>query len=229
MRQALSYAVNREGLISYVRNGLGTKGDYGFVPYALPSFDSSRVQGYPYNLKKAQELLKEAGFPEGKGLPPLKLNTYASDAEIAEHLRKDWKEIGVEVSIEKNQFGTHRELVGNAKANMFRGSWLGDYPDAENYLALFYSKNNPPKGPNFFHFKDNNFDKLFEEAHENSNTFIRYEDYLKMDQIIMENAVVIPLYYDEIIQLKQQYVKGLEINAMNNLVLKYVDFSDIKK
>jgi len=224
VRQALSYAINRVELVSFRRNGLGMPADYGFVPYALPSFDSTKVKGYPYNPKKAQELLKEAGFPEGKGLPTIKLNTYESDKEIAEQLQENWKEIGVKVQIESNQFSTHRELVGNGKANMFRGSWIGDYPDAENYLALGYSKNFPTKGPNFFHFSNKEYDKLFDEAHESDNLFTRYDDYQKMDQILMDNAVLLPLYYDEIIQLKQPYVTGLEINAMNNLVLKNVDF-----
>ena len=226
VRQALSHAINRKELISFRRNGLGMPADYGFVPFALPSFDSTRVKGYAYNPKKAQELLKEAGFPEGKGLPAIKLYTYPSDKEVAEQLQNDWKEIGVKVELESNQFATHRKMVGDGKATLFRGSWLGDYPDAENYLALGYSKNFSPNGPNFFRFKNVEYDKLFEEAHASDNLFTRYDDYLKMDQILMDNAVLLPLYYDEIIQLKQPYVTGLEINAMNNLILKNVDFKN---
>ncbi|TAE13733.1 MAG: ABC transporter substrate-binding protein [Bacteroidetes bacterium] len=224
VRQALSYAVNRKELVSFRRNGLGMAADYGFVPFALPSFDSTRIKGYPYNPKKAQELLKEAGFPEGKGLPALKLYTYPSDKEIAEQLQKDWEDIGLKVNVEMNQFAAHRKLVGDGEAKMFRGSWIADYPDAENYLTLGYSKNFSPKGPNFFHFKNADFDKLYEEAHESDNLFTRYDDYLKMDQIFMDNAVMLPLYYDEVLHLKQPFVTGLEINAMNNLMLKFVDF-----
>jgi peptide/nickel transport system substrate-binding protein len=226
IRQALSYAINRKELVSFRRNGLGMPADYGFIPFALPSFDSTRVKGYPYNPKKAQELLKEAGFPEGKGLPALRLYTYPSDKEIAEQLQKDWEDIGLKVSVEMSQFAAHRDLVAGGKAMMFRGSWLADYPDAENYLMLGYSKNVPPKGPNFFRFKNAEFDKLLEEAHESDNLFTRYDDYLKMDQILMDNAVMLPLYYDMVLHLKQPYVTGLEINAMNNLVLKYVNFKD---
>jgi peptide/nickel transport system substrate-binding protein len=109
---------------------------------------------------------------------------------------------------------------------LFRGSWIGDYPDAENFLALFYSKNHSPFGPNHTHFKNDTFDKLFEEAHETDDLVKRFEDYAKMDQIVMDYAPVIALYYDELVQLKQPYVVGLEINHMNNLLLETVDFKN---
>lgn len=223
LRQALSFAINRKALISFLRNGLGTPGDQGVVPISLPSFDSTKVKGYPYNQQKAQELLKEAGFPGGKGLPTLKLNTYQSDKEIAEYLQKEWSALGIKVEIQMNQFATHQEMVDNGKVTLFRGSWLGDYPDAENYLAMFYSKNLSPDGPNKSHFKNADFDKLFVEAHETDNLFTRYEDYLKMDQIVMEDAPYIILYYDEMIHLKQNNIVGLEANPMNNLILESVD------
>ncbi|MCU0445718.1 MAG: ABC transporter substrate-binding protein [Microscillaceae bacterium] len=231
VRQALSYAVNRKGMVSFLRNGVGMPGDYGVIPFALPSFDSTKVVGYPYSQKKAQELLKEAGYPGGQGLPQLKLYTYSSDKEYAEYLQKDWKALGIDVKIEMNQFATHQEMVDNGKVTLFRGSWIGDYPDAENFLAMFYSKNFAPQGPNKTHFKNAEFDKYFEEAHETDNLFTRYEDYLKMDQLVMSEAPMIILYYDEIIHLKQGYVIGLEADPMNNLILEAVDIKtsvDIK-
>lgn len=223
LRQALSYAVDRKALISFIRNSLGTPGDYGVVPIALPSFDSTKVKGYPFNLRKAQELLKEAGFPNGSGLPALKLYTYTSDKELAEFLQSAWKAIGVNVEIESNQFATHQEMVDNGKFTLFRGSWLGDYPDAENYLAMFYTKNFAPNGPNKTRFSDPDFDKLFEEAHETDDIFTRYNDYLRMDQIVMNGAPVIVLYYDEVLQLTQPWVVGLKADPMNNLILESVD------
>ncbi len=223
LRQALSHAIDRKALISFIRNSLGTPGDYGVVPSALPSFDSTKVKGYPFSLRKAQELLKEAGFPNGEGLLRLKLYTYTSDKELAEFLQSAWKAIGVIVDIEPNQFATHQEMVDNGRVNLFRGSWLGDYPDAENYLAMFYSKNFAPNGPNKTRFSDPEFDRLFEEAHETDNLFTRYEDYLKMDQIVMNSAPVIVLYYDEVLQLTQPWIVGLKADPMNNLILEKVD------
>ncbi|HAS46954.1 MAG TPA: ABC transporter substrate-binding protein [Microscillaceae bacterium] len=224
VRQALSYAINRKNLISFIRNGLGTPGNHGFVPDAISSFDSTQIDGYKINIKRAQELLKEAGYPQGKGFPEITLNTYTTDKEIGEFLQKQWDEnLGIKVKIVTNQFATHKDMVDNAKVSFFRGSWIGDYPDAENFLAMFYSKNFSPAGPNKTHFKDETYDKLFEEAHETDNTFTRYSDYHKMDQIIMDNSPVIVLYYDEVLNLKQKNVTGLKTNTMNTLVLEKVD------
>jgi ABC-type transport system substrate-binding protein len=223
LRQAMSYAINREKLIATLRNGLGSPGNHGFVPLALPSFDSTKVKGYGYNPTKAQELLKEAGYPKGIGLPKLTLHTYTSDRNLAEFLQKEWNAIGIKVDIETTTFSTHQEKVDHGKVKLFRGSWLGDYPDAENYLAMFYSENFSPIGPNKFHFSNSEFDKLFVEAHESDNLFTRYEDYWRMDQIVMDYASVIVLYYDEVLFLKQNNIVGLEVNEMLNLKFEAVD------
>lgn len=228
LRRALSYAINREGLVSFLRNSLGTPGNLGIVPEALPSFDKDGliVQGYKYDEKKAQEALKKAGYPNGEGLPQLTLYTYPSDKEIAEYLQQQWEAIGVTVKIEQNQFSTHQDMVDNGKVQFFRASWLGDYPDAENYLKMFYgdSTNFAPRGINKTHYQNEEFDLLFDIAHEQDNLFDRYDTYKKMDSLMMTEAPVIVLYYDEIIQLKQNYITGFTANAMNDLMLERVDF-----
>lgn len=231
VRQALSYATNRQGITDFIRNKLGFPGNFGFIPNALPSFDTSRVKGYKFDLKKAQELLKEAGYPNGKGFPEITLYTYSSDKEVADNLQKRWQDIGIKVNIQTNQFATHQELVDNGKANFFRGSWIGDYPDAENFLKLFYGKkeNFAPAGPNKTHYSNAEFDKLYDQAlkiDDNSNRFSRYDLYSKMDSLMIADAPIIVLYYDEVIQLRQKRIKNLEANAMNILLLENVDIKD---
>jgi len=229
IRQALNYAVNREGLVSFLRNGLGSPGNYGIVPNALPSFDTLKVKGYSFDSKKAQVLLKEGMKEIGiEKLPTLKLYTYSSDREIAEYLQKNWKDIGVDVEIETNLFATHQEMVDNGKVAMFRGSWLGDYPDAENYLRMFYGmkSNFAPTGPNKTHYTNEAYDLLFEEAHDKSDLFERYDYYQRMDSMMMADAPVIVLYYDEVIQLRQNRLYGMKANVMNTLYLETVDIRD---
>ena len=227
-RQALSYAIDREALVRSLRNGIGIPGVSGVTPAAIPSFDSIRVKGYTYDQRKALELLKEAGFSGGANLPEIVLSTYSSDKPIAEFLQKQWEAIGVKVKIQQNQFVTHKDLVDNGKVNFFRGSWLGDYPDAENYFAMFYSKNLSPAGPNKTHYINKEFDKLYDEAQEKDdheeNHFLLYEFYHKMDQMIMDSAPVIVLYYDEILRVYNKNIIGLKTNNTNLLVLETVDF-----
>ncbi|MFA0960777.1 ABC transporter substrate-binding protein [Roseivirga sp. BDSF3-8] len=224
-RKALSSAINREEMISYLLNGLGTPGTSGIVPEALPSFSRDKVKGYTYDPKKAAEYLKAAGFPEGKGVPELTLHTTIQSKPIIEYLQKQWEAIGVKVNIEINQVATHQEMVDNGKVVFFRGSWLGDYPDAENYLSMFYSGNFAPAGPNKTNFSNKAFDDLYNKARYESEGFNRVDMYQAMDNIIVEEAPIIVLFYDEVLRLKQNYVKGLEPNPMNIPRLERVDFA----
>lgn len=223
VRQAMNYAINREELVAFLRNKLGSPGEAGVVPVVMPSFDSTKVKGYTYNVVKAQELLKEAGYPQGKGFPEVTLNSNTLHDELCQYLQKQWSSLGIQVKIDKNNNATHTELVDNAKVQLFKASWLGDYPDAENYLSMFYSKNFSPAGPNKTHFKSEDFDKLFEQSQLENDPFKRYDMYNEMDQVMMTEAPVIVLYYDEVLRLAQNNVTGLEANPMNNLSLERVD------
>jgi peptide/nickel transport system substrate-binding protein len=106
--------------------------------------------------------------------------------------------------------------------DFFRGSWIADYPDAENYLSLFYSKNFAPNGPNYTHFSNAHFDKLYEKSQSIVNDSMRSLLYRQMDSIIMFEAPVIVLYYDQVVRLVQNNIEGLGNNPMNLLSLKKV-------
>lgn len=224
-RKALNYAINREEMVSYLLNNLGVPGNAGIMPPAVAAYDAEKVKGYAYDIKKAEALLSEAGYPGGKGLPELKLYTTIQSKPMVEYLQKQWEAIGVKVAIEINQVPTHQELVDNSRVHFFRGSWLGDYPDAENYLSMFYSQNKAPIGPNKTHFENIKFDSLYNQARFESEGFKRFDYYLAMDNIIMEEAPVIVLFYDEVLRLTQNNVIGLTpTNPMNVLKLEKVDF-----
>ena len=223
VRQALSYAINREELIAYLRFNLGIPGVNGMVPTALPSFAVNKTKGYDYDPKKAGRLLKEAGYEHPGDVPEIKLYTSAPYKYIAEYLQKQWSDLGLKIQIEVNQASTHREMMDKGIAHFFRASWIGDYPDAENYLSLFYSKNFTPSGSNKCHYKNPAFDVLYEKAIEESNSAKRNEMYKKLDQIVMNDCPVIVLFYEENIRLTQPYVKGLQVNAMNMINLEKVD------
>ncbi|MFK7970958.1 MAG: ABC transporter substrate-binding protein, partial [Bacteroidia bacterium] len=101
-------------------------------------------------------------------------------------------------------------------------SWIVDYPDAENYLALFYSKNIPPNGPNVTRFQQPAFDRLYQQARRQPIDSLRFPLYQEMDRMVIENAAIIPLYYDRSIKLLQPGISGLSANPMNHLHLKRV-------
>jgi peptide/nickel transport system substrate-binding protein len=104
----------------------------------------------------------------------------------------------------------------------FRGSWIADYPDAENYLSLFYSPNRAPAGPNYTRFSSRDFDRLYTEARRCTDPERRTMLYHRMDQLVMEQAPVVVLYYDQILHFTHKEVSGLRSNALNTLDLRRV-------
>ena len=99
-----------------------------------------------------------------------------------------------------------REQIAQSKSNWFRGSWIADYPDAENYLSLFYSDNFCPKGPNYTHYSNAKFDKLYTQAKATTCDSSRVELYKKMNKLIMDEAPVVVLYYDQILHFTHKNI-----------------------
>ncbi|WP_300596323.1 ABC transporter substrate-binding protein [Niabella sp.] len=224
VRQAINYGFDRRKMILYLRNSLGTPAESGFVPKGLPSFNDSIVRGYHYDPIKAMALLKEAGFPNGQGLPVIRLLTISIYADFANFIAKQLEEIGMKIQVEVVQKSLLFEMTANSRAAFFRGGWIADYPDAENYLSVFYSKN--PAPPNYTRYKNPAFDAAFEAAIKETNDSLRYVLYRKADQIAINDAPVVPLWYDKVIQLLQPNIKGYQPNALNVLELRRVRIED---
>jgi peptide/nickel transport system substrate-binding protein len=218
IRQAMNYAIDRRKMILYLRNSLSSPAESGFVPEGMSSFDTAAVKGYNYNPAKTKQLLAEAGFPEGKNLPAIKLYTIPIYAEIGSYLTKQFEEAGIPVTVEVVLRSFLFELTSNSKAPFFRGSWIADYGDAINYLSCFYSKN--PAPPNYTRYQNPDFDKLFEKAVTETNDSLRFILYRQADQLLINDAPVIPLWYDRVIRLTQPEVSGFEPNNLNWLELR---------
>ena len=221
IRQAINYGFDRVKMIKYLRNNIGIPAVNGMVPSGLPSF-SPGINGYDFNPVKAAQLLAEAGYPGGKGLPPVKLMTTSSYLDICKYIQQQLTEIGILLEIEVTPAASLREMIAQSKVSFFRGSWIADYPDAENYLSLFVSRNFCPEGPNYTHFSDKKFDELYEQALTMTNDPMRYHIYRQMDSLVMDEAPVVALYYDEVLRFTRKCIRGLGSNPMNLLKLKTV-------
>ncbi|MBO7227477.1 MAG: hypothetical protein J6V33_07845, partial [Bacteroidales bacterium] len=156
------------------------------------------------------------------GLPTIKLTTTATYLDLCKYIQQQLSIIGINIDVDVNPPGALREQIAQSKSSWFRGSWIADYPDAENYLSLFYSKNFCPIGPNYTHYQNNDFDKLYVEAKAVTNDSVRMEMYKKMNRLIMDEAPVVVLYYDQILHFTHKNISGLQSNAMNSLNLKRV-------
>ena len=219
VRQALNYSVDREAMVRYLRNNSVYEAGHGFVPKGLPAYNEKAKYGVRFDLVKAKELLKEAGYPDGKGLPSIPLSTTSDYVDLCEFLQFQWAQIGIQVEIDVLASSSHREKVAKSQALLFRKSWLADYPDAENFLMLFYSQNFCPGGPNYTHYSNQTFDSLYDAANLASPKE-RLSLYQSMDSLIMQDAPVIPLFYDQVSHFVRKEVIDFETNGVNMLELK---------
>ena len=222
IRQAINYGFDRAKMMKYLRNGIGQPGIGGMVPCGLPGFDTVGNYGYEYNPQKALALLAEAGYPHGKGLPTITLSTTSSYLDLCKYIQQQLGLLGINIKVDVNPPAALREQIAQGKSSWFRGSWIADYPDAENYLSLFYSGNRCPAGANYTRYSNPQFDRLYLQAKGATDPQHRIDLYRQMDKIVMRDAPVIILYYDQVLHFTHKNVHGLRSNAMNALDLRYV-------
>ncbi len=222
VRQAINYAIDRKKLIKYLRNSIGTPATAGFVPLGMPGFNEVNVIGYTYNLQKAKQLLADAGYPNGLNMPEITLSSSTTTKDLMEFVQGELSKVGIKCKVEINQSASLRETIAKKGVNFFRGSWIADYPDAEIYLSMFYSKNVVPNGPNYTSFFNKKYDALFESLSFAKTDEERFKLYQEMDNLMMSQSPVVVLYYDKLVNIYHNNITGLGKNAQNLLVLKNV-------
>ncbi|MFN8252572.1 MAG: ABC transporter substrate-binding protein [Ferruginibacter sp.] len=218
IRQAINCGFDRRKMMLYLRNSIGIAAESGFVPCGLPSFDSVNVKGYSYDPAKAKQLLAEAGFTAGKEMPVVKLLTIPIYGDLGSYIANELKQVGINVEVEVVQKSLLLEATSKSQALFFRGSWIADYPDAENYLSVFYSKN--PAPPNYTRYKNPAYDLLYEKAMAEPIDSLRYKLYQQMDRLIIHDAPVVPLWYDMAIHLVHNNIRNFPPNSLNLLELR---------
>lgn len=231
LRIAFNYAIDKQSIVEYTLKGSGIAAVHGVVPPGVPNYDYKVVKGYQYDPAKAREYMAKAGYPGGEGFPKLTLQINSGgghNEQVAEAIQKMLKEnLGIEVEINIIPFAQHLELVETGKTQFWRAGWVADYPDAENFLNLFYSKHIPATMEersylNSVRYSNPEFDKVFEEALVTVDADQRELLYLKADQIMMDDAAIIPIYYYKEHRLLQSKVKNFPQNSM-----EYRNFRDV--
>lgn len=190
--------------------------------------DANNTSHYGYLLDSARFYLnRSAFFHKQNEFDPLVLTTTADYLDMAVFLQNAWKQIGLEVRIELQTGGMLRQLRNAGKLGMFRGSWIADYPDAENYLACFYSPYKAPNGPNYTHFDSDFFDVLFEnvafaKVENEQDQKLRDKWTKQANKLTFEEAPVLVLYYDKSVRLLQKNISGMGNDPINRLDLRFV-------
>ncbi len=220
IRKAINYGFDRVKMIKFLRNGIGTPALNGFIPKGLPSF--CNIKGYSYKPEIAEKLIQDYITETKDENPQVTIATDAQYLDLCEYIQQELSNLGLTIKIDVLPPSMLRQGKSKGELPVFRASWIADYPDAENYLALYYSKFFTPNGSNYTHFKNKEYDLLYEKAIATIDNQKRYKIYRKMDSIILTKAPIVPLYYDEVTMFSQKNVRNLKINAINLLNLKKV-------
>lgn len=230
IRQAFNYAIDRDKILKFVLQGSATEpAIHGMVPISMPNYDAKSIKGYSFDLQKARELMSEAGYPGGKGFPEVTLQINEGggrNTQIAEAIQDMLKEIGVTVKLQLLQFAQHLDNIDAGRTDFYRLGWNADYPDPETFLNLFYGKNVPPNPKdvspiNSFRYKNPKFDELFEKAISTSDIKERQKYYQEAEQIAVNDAVVLFIYYDENLRLVQPFVRGFALDPMHRVNMRF--------
>lgn len=219
LREAISLMIDRQNICDVISEGVSAPAT-GFVPPGIPGFQENAM-GYAFDLEKAKEKLTEAGYPEGKGLPVLKLgyNTGAGHEKIAEAIQADAAKIGIKIEVEGYEWGTMLEKAKAGEIIFYRLGWQADYPTMDNFLyPLFYSKSSD----NYSDYNNPEVDKLLLEARSTTDKAQREAKYQEVEKMILKDAAFAPIYFYGTRRIIQPYVKGFILDNMENYSLAKV-------
>jgi oligopeptide transport system substrate-binding protein len=164
LRQALASAVDREKWIEIFTNGTGKKATTALPPGIIDR-PKDPVLKYDFDLTRAKDLLKKAGYPDGKGLPVINFDMRGADSvarQMGDFFTDQWGKIGVKLNVIYNTFPAYLEKAKKGNLQLSYGGWAMDYPDAENVYQLLYGPNKSP-GPNETNFDNPEMNKLYEQ------------------------------------------------------------------
>ncbi len=237
VRKAFNYAIDRESIVTYTLQGEGRPALHGIVP-PFKGYDYENVAGYDFDPAKAKEHMAKAGFPNGKGFPEisLQINPGGGDrnVQIAEVVQKMLNEnLGINIKIEQMQFAQQLENVETGKSQFWRAQWIADYPDPENFLNILYGEH-VPEGIsdksyiNPMRFQNTRFDSLFNTALREVDDVKRFELFRQADQASVDEAAIMPIFYDENTRLIQVHVKNFPSNSMEyrDMTAVYFDYDE---
>jgi peptide/nickel transport system substrate-binding protein len=223
VRNAFNLAIDRTEIVDKYLLGEGWVAENGFVPL-MDNFPNNKVKGHKINVVKAKALLASAGYPEGKGFPAIDFYVNAIEGSaphkmcvgVTEQIKKN---LNIDLNIVLCSISEREKAIASGKAKIWRSGWIADYPDAENFLSLFYSGNIKENSSevNAFKFRNKVYDALFEKAIMEKDETKRNNLFVKCDQMIIDEAAVMPIMTDDFMVMVNARVRDFKTNSMENL------------
>ena len=231
VRQALSLAIDRDFIVEEVAKGGQIPAD-GFVGIGLTDVDGETkfhdksekwydLEDYKGNVEKAKQLLKEAGYENGKGLPTIELMCNPGHEPIMEAIQNMWKEnLGLNVTISSQDWNVFIDTRNKGDYQVARHGWLADYNDPISFLDMWVTDG----GNNDSQWSNAEYDKLISEVKSSTDQEERYAKMHEAENILAEETPIIPLYYYTDLYLKSDKLEGFYTNPLG---FKYFMYSSI--
>ena len=223
LRKAIAYGVNIEKYIELFTYNVGQKSN-SIYPPGVPGYSPAAELPYKYDLALAKEYLKKAGYPDGKGLAPLKFDIRGSDTrrrQMGEYIQQELRSLGIKVEVVINTFPAFLEKARKGQLQFWQGGWVLDYPDAENVLQLLSSQNLPP-GQNYFNYENSDYDKLFQEVRVIEDGKRKFELMQKMEDLVNADLPWVMQYYARNYILSHKYLKNFLYSDIIYNNIKYL-------
>lgn len=232
LRQAINYGIDRAKIIDRVLNGQAYgPAVNGIVPPTFEFYKSYTVKGYDLDIEKGKKLLAEAGFPNGKGLKEIQLIVNSGNSRnntVAAEIQKQLKNnLNINITFESLPNPEKFELQIRGKGDIFRDGWIADYPSPESFLSIFYGatvSNDTTRMsfPNTLKYKNDEYDKYYKLGRDALDRDTAAVYFLKAEQILMNDAPLIPLWYESNCRLIKTRLKNFHVNPM-----RYFDFTQV--
>jgi oligopeptide transport system substrate-binding protein len=231
LRQAVSLAMDHDPAIELFYNGRAVSAE-GPIPPGLPGYDPTLHNPYRHaNITRAKDLLAKAGYPDGKGLPPLVYLTPATttDRQLSDLFTRMLSVIGVKLEVRTFSWPEYTASIKAGKGQLWGMAWTADYPDADNFLQLFYSKNARP-GSNDASYASPEFDRLYEKALMLPDGAERTALYQQMAKVVIEDAPWVFGVHRLIFDVIQPWARNYRYSAFDHGRFRYVRVdSSLKK
>jgi len=225
VRQAINLAIDRQEIIDNVGKAEQVPA-YSFVPQGIYNADGTEFADKEYynpldmegNIKKAKELLKEAGYENGDGIPTIELmyNSEESHKDICQIVQQNLSEIGINVELTNQEWAVFLNTRQQGGYEIARQGWIGDYSDPMTFLDIFVTGG----GNNDSGYSNPDYDKLIAEAKVESDTAKRKELLREAEDILMEDMPILPIYYYTTVMGWNENVKGIQVSVLGTVYLQ---------
>ena len=221
VRQAFCYAVDKERTIRLAVNGVMTAA-YGILPPGMPGFNPN-LQGLKFDSAKAKQLIAASKYGDVSKFPPIVWTTSGYGGNISGVMGgiiSDWKNnLGVDVSVRQLEPQAFLYSLSQEKNQLFDGGWIADYPDPQDFLDVLFSTG---AAYNTGGYSNPQVDTLLKQAATESDSTARLKLYQNAEQIIVQDAAALPLFFEQNYVLVKPNIKGYEVNPLGFPLLNLV-------